>query len=133
MRLSVIKNSEDEATFFNLAIFKDEEDLIIFPYEEFLKTYDEISANLRIAGKVVKEVLADQPDDPRREFEILDHYIEKVEKEIIPLLKFDAQTTLGSFEKHSKEIKKHKTQDNRGDLQCLMGLNQKDKYGVDWK
>lgn len=75
MRLSVIKNSEDEATFFNLAIFKDEEDLIIFPYEEFLKTYDEISANLRIAGKVVKEVLADQPDDPRREFEILDHYI----------------------------------------------------------
>lgn len=133
MRLSVIKNSEDEATFFNLAIFKDEEDLIIFPYEEFLKTYDEISANLRIAGKVVKEVLADQPDDPRREFEILDHYIEKVEKEIIPLLKFDAQTTLGSFEKPSKEIKKHKTLDNRGDLQCLMGLNQEDKYGVDWK
>ncbi len=107
--------------------------MIIFPYEEFLKTYDEISANLRIAGKVVKEVLADQPDDPRREFEILNHYIERVEKEISPLLKFDEQTTLGSFEKPSKEIKKHKTLDNRGDLQCLMGLNQEDKYGVDWK
>jgi len=58
--------------------------LIIFPYEEFLKTYDEVSANLRIACKVVKEVLADLLDDPRREFEI--HSIKKFknkEKRII--------------------------------------------------
>ena len=110
-----------------MAIFKDEEDLIVFPCEKFLKTYDEISANLRIAGKVVKEVLADPPDDPRREFEILDHYIKRAEEEIIPLLKFDTQTTLGSFEKPREEIKKRKTIDNRGDLQCLLGLNQEDK------
>lgn len=127
MRLGIIKNSKYEATFFNMAIFKDEEDLIIFPYKEFLKTYDEISANLRIAGKVVKEVLADPPDDPRREFEILDHYIKIAEEEIIPILKFDTQTTLGSFKKHPKEVKKHESTDNRGDLQCLMGLNQEDK------
>ncbi len=124
MRLGVIKNSKYEAAFFNIAIFKDEEDLIIFPYGEFLRTYDEISANLRIAGKVVKEVLADPPDDPTREFEILEHYIKKTEEEIFPLLKFDTQTTLGSFEKLEEEkIKKRRTIDNRGDLQCLMGLN----------
>lgn len=50
--------------------------MIIFPYEEFLKTYDEVSANLRIACKVVKEVPADLLDDPRREFEI--HSIKKI-------------------------------------------------------
>lgn len=128
MRLGVIKNSKHEVTFFNIAIFKDEEDLIIFPYEEFLKTYDEISANLRIAGKVVKEVLADLPDDPRREFEIVGHYIDIVESEVIPLLKFDTQTTLGSFEKPTEEkIKKHKAINNRGDLQCLIGLNCRNK------
>jgi len=124
MRLGVIKNSKYEASFLNMAIFKDEEDLIIFPYEEFLRTYDEISANLRIAGKVVKEVLADLPEDPKREFEILDHYIKKAEEEVIPLLRFDAQTTLASFKKLGEEkVKKHKTLDNRGDLQSLMGLN----------
>ncbi len=58
--------------FLTWPIFKDEEDLIIFPYEEFLRVYDEISANLHIAGKVVEEVLADLQDDPRREFGILD-------------------------------------------------------------
>ncbi len=102
IRLGLIKNSKHEAEFFNITIFKDEEDLIIFPYEEFLKTYDEVSANLCIAGKVVKEVLADLPDDPRREFKIVGHYIDRVEAEIISLLKFDTQTTLGSFEKLNK-------------------------------
>ncbi|HEY0196799.1 MAG TPA: hypothetical protein VGC02_04405 [Methanobacterium sp.] len=58
--------------FLTWPIFKDEEDLIIFPYEEFLRVYDEISANLHIAGKVVEEVLADLQYDPRREFGILD-------------------------------------------------------------
>lgn len=124
MRLGVIKNSKDEASFLNMAIFKGEEDLIIFPYEEFLKSYDEITANLRIAGKVIKEVLADLPEDPRREFEILEHYIKKAEDEVYPLLKFDTQTTLGSFSKSGEEkIIKHKTSHNRGDLQCLIGLN----------
>lgn len=124
MRLGVIKNSKHEASFFNMAIFHEEEDLIIFPYEEFLKMYDELTANLRIAGKVSKEVLADLPEDPRREFEILEHYIIKAENEVIPLLKFDTQTTLGSFEKigENKEIK-HKTLANKGNLQCLMGLD----------
>jgi hypothetical protein len=124
MRLGVIKNSKYETAFFNIAIFKDEEDLIIFPYEEFLKTYDEITANLRIAGKVVMEVMADPPDDPQREFEILDHYIKKAIEEIGPLLKFDTQTTLGSFEKSKREkVKKRKTLNDNGDLQCLIGLN----------
>ena len=124
MRLGVIKNSKNEASFLNMAIFNEEENLIIFPHEEFLKSYDEITANLRIAGKVVKEVLADLPEDPKREFEILEHYIKKAEDKFEPLLKFDTQTTLGSFSKSEEEmIIKHKTSNNRGDLQCLMGLN----------
>lgn len=128
MRLGVIKNSKCDAMLFNMAIFKEEEDLIIFPYDEFLKTYDEISANLRIAGKVVHEVLADPPDDPGREFEIVDHYLKKAEEEIIPLLKFDTQTTIGSFEKLKEEkAKTHRTLDDRGNLQCLMGLHHENK------
>ncbi|MDD1774099.1 MAG: hypothetical protein LUQ24_01065 [Methanobacterium sp.] len=124
MRLGVIKNSKDEASFLNMAIFKEEEDLIIFPYDEFLKSYDELTANLRIAGKVVKEVLADLPEDPKREFEILEHYIQKAEGEVDPLLKFDTQTTLISFSKSGEgKIIKDKTSHDRGDLQCLIGLN----------
>lgn len=89
MRLGIIKNSKYEVAFFNMTIFKNDEDLIIFPYEEFLKTYDKISSNLHIAGKVVKEVLADLSDDPRRDFEIVGHYIDRVEEDNILFLKFE--------------------------------------------
>ncbi len=124
MRLGVIKNSKYETAFFNMAVFKNEEDLIIFPYEEFLRTYDEISANIRIAGKVAIEVLADPPDDPQRELEILDHYIGKAKGEFDLILKFDTQTTLGSFKNQKEEkIKKRRIVDGKSDLQCLMGLN----------
>lgn len=123
MRLGVIKASKYETTFYNMAIFNKDEDLIIFPYEEFLSDYDEITANLRIMGKVLKEVLANPPDDPHREFEILEHYLNKAREEFDPLLKFDIQTTLESFAKSTEKIKKRRYIDNKGDLQCLIGLN----------
>lgn len=123
MRLGVIKASKYETTFYNMAIFNKDEDLIIFPYEEFLSDYDEITANLRIMSKVLKEVLANPPDDPRREFEILEHYLNKAREEFDPLLKFDTQTTLESFAKSIEKIKKRRYIDNKGDLQCLIGLN----------
>lgn len=116
---------KSEAIFYNINIFKEEEDLIVFPYEEFLKGYDETTAHLRIMGKILREALADPPDDPAREFEILEAYLDRVSRFMDPLLKFETQTTLESFAgvNHQEKKSKYKEIYNKGDLQCLIGLN----------
>jgi len=117
---------KSETIFYNLAIFKEYEDLIVFPYGEFLKSYDETTSYLKILAKIIDEVLADPPTDPQREFEILQAYIENVQKFIDPLLKFETQTTLESFTKQKEPLKQRKTvfMNDKVNLQCLLGLEE---------
>jgi hypothetical protein len=42
MRLSVVEMSEDETIFYNLGMFKEHEDLIVFPMHEFQNFYKEM-------------------------------------------------------------------------------------------
>ena len=129
MRLAIIKMDKSEIIFYNLPIFKEYEDLIVFPYDEFLKSYDETLSYLKIISKVLKEVQADPPVNPQREFEIIKTYLENVRKFIDPLLKFETQTTLESFNKKLNPVIRRKTVSmiDKGNLQCLMGLEMKDK------
>jgi hypothetical protein len=46
MRLSVIEMEKNETVFFNLNIFKEDEDLIVFNMHEFLDFYEEIGHRL---------------------------------------------------------------------------------------
>jgi hypothetical protein len=124
MRLAIIKMDKSEIIFYNLPIFKEYEDLIVFPYDEFLKSYDETLSYLKIISKVLKEVQADPPVNPQREFEIIQTYLENVQKFIDPLLKFETQTTLESFNKKLNPVIRRKTVSmiDKGNLQCLIGL-----------
>lgn len=130
MRLGIVKKAKYETALFNIVIFNDDEDLIVFSFEEFTRTYHDIMDSLKRMEEVLCEVRADPPRDPRREFEILEFYQEKIKSQLDPLLKFETQTTLETFAVQGEHQFKHQFKQSKniriidkGDLQCLMGLN----------
>lgn len=57
MRLSAIKHKPNETTLYNSHTFKEKEDLIIFPFKEFDKFYNETIQSLNVLKQTVREVL----------------------------------------------------------------------------
>ena len=120
MRLSVIEMEKDESVFYNIGVFKEREDLIVFNMHEFLDFYEEIEHRLTCIKHIIK---TEGPTDPLQAIRYLDPHIELLENEIDDLLDFDVQTTLESFNK-TEEIKTYKTESSpeKEEIQCLIGL-----------
>ena len=67
MRLTVIKHDDNGTIFYIPAVFTKNEDLIIFPFKEFDKFYNETAQNISIIKNIIKDYL--KPDSaitPRR-------------------------------------------------------------------
>jgi hypothetical protein len=57
--------------------------------------------------KVLENALGPEPEfDPKIDFETLDVALEKIRNQIVPLLDFDVQTILESFQKQGKSYEK---------------------------
>jgi hypothetical protein len=120
MRLSVIEMEKDESVFYNLGVFKEHEDLIVFNMHEFLDFYEEIEHRLTCIKHIIK---TEGPTDPLQTIRYLDPHLELLESEIEGLLDFDVQTTLESFNKQFK-TKSPKNVPNleKEKIQCLIGI-----------
>jgi hypothetical protein len=120
MRLSVIEMENDESIFYNLGVFKEHEDLIVFNMHEFIDFYEEIEHRLTCIKNIIK---TESPADPLQAIKYLDPHLELLESEIGDLLNFDVQTTLESFNKTMKTKAPEKVPDiEKEPIQCLIGL-----------
>jgi hypothetical protein len=61
MRLSVVEMENDESVFYNLGVFKEHEDLIVFNMHEFIDFYEEIEHRLICIKNIIK---TESPADP---------------------------------------------------------------------
>jgi len=120
MRLSIIEMEKDETVFYNLGIFNEHEDLIVFPIHEFLDFYEEIEHRLICKKNIIK---TEYPADPVQASKYLDPHLELLESEIDGLLNFEVQTTLESFNKTKQTKSCEKVPEpEKEDIQCLIGL-----------
>jgi len=124
MRVSVIEYDNDERVFYNLSVFNKYEDLIVFPYTEFDRFYDEIALRIRCLRNIVNEVYQ-KSEDPPEHLRHIEPHLEALEKQIKDLVDFEVQTSLESFNEKPKKIKKLpklvlELEDEP--LQCLIGL-----------
>ncbi|MBI5681325.1 MAG: hypothetical protein HZC47_10555 [Methanobacterium sp.] len=129
MRLSVIKHDDNETVFYNPGVFLKDEDLIIFPFKEFDKFYNETVQNLNVVTNIIKDSLNSQSAiNPPEDLEYVEDWINLIKEDMGLLIKFNVQTTLNSFKGRShKKIKPPKKINETSSLhkekiQCLMGL-----------
>lgn len=147
MRLSVIKYLDNEKIFYNPGIFSKDEDLIIFPFKEFDKFYNETVSSLNVVKRIIEDSLnPESTTNPAEDLEHVEDWINLIKEDMDLLIKFDVQTTLNSFHDESTEKIKaienrrfsgrqkfieflsapkkvsEVTSINRGQIQCLMGL-----------
>lgn len=115
MKLSA-KTVDKEEDASDLSISKKHEYTVVFSYGEYTTFYDKIEKQLNCIRKITPEKIQEEPVETLNE---LQTQIEAMEKELMRLLEFDAQTTLEPFETEGHE----KTQKiDREPLQCLIGL-----------
>jgi hypothetical protein len=120
MRLSVIEMEKDEGIFYNLGVFKEHEDLIVFNMHEFLDFYAEIEKRLLCIKNIIRD---ESLGDPLQAIKFLDPHIELLKAEVEELLDFDVQTTLESFNKtNSTEMPRKIPEPEKEEIQCLIGL-----------
>lgn len=149
MRFSVIKYEEEETTYYNPKAFYRDENMIIFPFEEFDNFYNEMVQSLNVVKNILNEALSsDSPHPPIRDLERVEDWINLLSEDVDLLLKFKMQSTLESFRsRNSARIKfSPKTLENNSfqrskttfctapqienkiptcpkeEIQCLMGL-----------
>jgi hypothetical protein len=124
MRVSVIEYDNDERVFYNLGVFNKCEDLIVFPYTEFDRFYDEIESRIRCLRNIVNEVYQ-KSEDPPEHLRHIEPHLQALEKEIKDLIDFEVQTSLESFNEKPKKITKPKKlilDLEVEPIQCLIGL-----------
>lgn len=124
MRVSVIEYDNDERVFYNLGVFNKCEDLIVFPYTEFDRFYDEIELRIRCLRNIVNEVYQ-KSEDPPEHLRHIEPHLQALEKEIRDLVDFEVQTSLESFNEKPKKITKPKKlilDLEVEPIQCLIGL-----------
>jgi hypothetical protein len=112
---------KEEQVFYNLGVFEQHEDLIVFPYMEFADFYDEIKKRLQCIKNIIhRECPKEQPKVIRN----MQPHLELLEKELEFLIDFDVQTTLESFETQKQGNKTRKKIPNldKEPLQCLIRL-----------
>jgi hypothetical protein len=127
MRLSVIKYLESETIFYNPGVFKKDEDLIIFPFKEFDKFYNEMVHSLNVIKDMIKNSQASKTTNSPN-LSHMEDWINLIQEDMDFLIKFDVQTTLNSFnnsiirkigpENDTNQI----TNLHKEKIQCLMGL-----------
>jgi len=128
MRLSVIKYLNNETVFYNPEIFRKNEDMIIFPFEEFDKFYNEVVSSLNVVKRIIDDSLnSESTTNPLEDLEHAEDWINLIMEDMDLLIKFDVQTTLNSFSKRSTKTKYHQkinevTSIEKKQIQCLMGL-----------
>ena len=106
MRLSVIKYLNDGRVFYNLVVFHKEEDLIIFPFQEFDKFYNETVQSLNVVKGLIRDSLnSDSAITPIQGLEYVEDWINLIKEDMDLLIKFDIQTTLKSFHNVPKKLK----------------------------
>jgi len=123
MRLSIVQIGKDESVFYNLGIFKEDEQLIIFPFYEFENYYK----NNRLHIKAIKEIITEglgvrnNTTPVSALLKIKDH-ISKMDRYSENLMDFDVQTTLKSFSGNSNTKKHSVSHHEKEKPQCLIGL-----------
>lgn len=128
MRLSVIKYENNETVFYNPGVFFKNENLIIFPFEEFDRFYNETVQNLNVVKDIIKDSLNHKSTTtPTEGLEHLEDWIKLIKEDMDLLIKFDVQTTLNSFSGQRKSKSPKKISQNIGvqekeQIQCLIGL-----------
>jgi hypothetical protein len=107
MRFSVIKYEEEETTYYNPKAFYRDENMIIFPFEEFDSFYNEMVQSLNVVKNILNEALSsDSPHPPIRDLERVEDWINLLSEDVDLLLKFKMQSTLESFRsRNSARIK----------------------------
>lgn len=129
MRLSVIKHDDNETVFYNPGVFLKDEDLIIFPFKEFDKFYNETVQNLNVVTNIIKDSLNSKSAiKTTEELEYVEDWMNLIKEDMNLLIKFNVQTTLNSFNGRShKKVKPPKkinetSSVHKEEIQCLMGL-----------
>jgi len=127
MRLSVIKYLDSETVFYNPEIFRKNEDMIIFPFKEFDKFYNETVCSLNVVKKIIDDSLnSKSTTNPLEDLEHVEDWINLIMEDMDLLIKFNVQTTLNSFSSRYQKTKSPKisevTSIQKEHIQCLMGL-----------
>ena len=98
MRLSVIKYQNNETVFYNPGVFQKNEDLIIFPFKEFDKFYNETVQSLNVVKHIIEDSLnPSSTPNPTMDLEHIEDWIKLIQEDMDLLIKFDVQTRLSSF------------------------------------
>jgi hypothetical protein len=123
MRLSVIEMDNGESIFYNLGVFAEHENLIVFPYMEFADFYDEMEKRLQCIRNIIHRECPEDEEQPKV-IRDMEPHLELLERELEFLVDFDVQTTLESFEIQKQENKTGKKVPDfdKEPLQCLIGL-----------
>ena len=128
MRLSVIKYQNNETVFYNPGIFQKSEDLIIFPFKEFDKFYNETFQSLNVVKHIIEDSLnpSSTSPNPTMDLEHIEDWIKLIQEDMGLLIKFDVQTRLSSFNNIPKKKKNPKkaldVTVEKEEIQCLIGL-----------
>ncbi len=126
MRLSVIKYQDNETVFYNPGVFQKSEDLIIFPFKEFDKFYNETFQSLNVVKHIIEDSLnPSSTPNPNMDLEHIEDWIKLIQEDMDLLIKFDVQTRLTSFnnripEKTPKRVNEISVE--KEEIQCLIGL-----------
>jgi hypothetical protein len=128
MRLSVIKYQNNETVFYNPGVFQKSEDLIIFPFKEFDKFYNETVSSLNVVKHIIEDSLnPESTPNPLQDLRHIEDWIKLIQEDLDLLIKFDVQTRLSSFNNRiHKKIKTPKRVNEisveKEEIQCLIGL-----------
>ena len=129
MRLSVIKYQYNETVFYNPGVFQKHEDIIVFPFREFDKFYNETFESLNVVKNIIKDSLnPESTSNPLQDLEHIEDWINLIKEDMDLLIKFDVQTTLNSFKNRIPEKPEPPKRINeisnvqKDEIQCLIGL-----------
>lgn len=129
MRFSVIKYEDEETVYYNPKNFYRDEDMILFPFEEFDNFYNELVQNLNVVKNIVSDALnSNSPHPPLADLERIEDWINFINEDVDLLLKFKMQSTLESFQRRNSAKRKIPQRENKiplypkEEIQCLIGL-----------
>jgi len=105
MRFSAVKYEKEETFYYNPKIFYRDENLIIFPFNEFDNFYNELVQNLNKVKTNIKDTLNSNSPHLQGDLDIIEDQINLIRDNVALLLQFEMQTTLNSFKNNSTKIK----------------------------
>lgn len=98
MRMTIIRNIEDEKLYYKTGAFRMHEDLVIFPYWEFDALYNDLKYLTQLLNNVLEYGIAGQlgytPEDGIKHAE---NYIKIIQEQLDNLTRYDVQTEIINF------------------------------------